>query len=93
MKIKPCPFCGNMPKISTRMTEYKFGPEVRPFVRAKIRVWISCEYCGLYKDQMTDVFVDCPEEKWLTDRKRRRRAKKMMVEDVLESTWNKRRAE
>ena len=90
MVLKHCPFCGNMPKISTRLVEYKFGPEVRPFVQAKVRVTVSCKYCGLFKDKVSTVFMNCPEEEWFADKGKRHRTKKAIVEEVLERTWNRR---
>lgn len=92
MYLKPCPFCGNMPKIWSRLIEYKFGPEIRPVVHAKVRVQASCKYCGLFMDHVSDVFLLCQEEEWFDDanKGKRHRTKKALVEKVLEQTWNRR---
>ena len=90
MKLKPCPFCGQMPKIRSRMVAYRYGPAPGPYVSVGVRVTIECGRCSLTKDHLMNVIVDCPEEKWLSDKELRRKGKKKFVEDMLEECWNRR---
>lgn len=89
MKIKPCPFCGKMPKIETKMSEpIPLMPAYMVIVR--FRVDINCPSCNLYKAIGCDAAIDIPVYKWIINEKIRRSAKKLYIEGMIDEIWNKR---
>lgn len=89
MIIKPCPFCGNMPKIETVMSDpIPLLPAHITMVR--FRVDIHCSPCYLYKGIERDTIIDVPVYTWIVDKKIRRKAKKLYVEGMIDEIWNRR---
>lgn len=89
MELKPCPFCGKMPKIETKMSEpIPLVPAHMTMVH--IRVDIHCPPCLLYKSDAIDAAIDVPVYTWIVDKKIRRKAKKLYVEGMIDEIWNRR---
>ena len=87
--LKPCPFCGMMPKIETRMSD------PIPLVHADIimvrfHVDIHCSPCYLYKGIGRSAIIDVPVYTWIVDKKIRRKTKKLYVEGMIDEIWNRR---
>ena len=95
MKIKPCPFCGKMPKITTRLLRYKRATKEtvdipNPITTAFIDVIVNCQTCGYFKSFRNRVFINCSETEWCANDRVRRNTKKVMVEGILDEIWNRR---
>lgn len=84
MELKPCPFCGKMPKIDTPQWKH-FEHQREPFTIVEQRVKIDCDECFLHIDIVAKKIA-------LTglDEKTYRFLAKKAVEDVLSNVWNRR---
>ena len=84
MVLKPCPFCGYMPKVDT--TDRKdIEDQTRPVIQVRQRVKIECERCFLTKD------IDCVKLADIgTGEKALRLIAKEGAREVLEHFWNNR---
>ncbi len=84
MEVKPCPFCGKMPKIDT--SQWKHVEHQRdPFEIVEQRVKIDCDECFLHMDIVSRKFAECG-----LDEEIYRFLSKKCVEDVLGNVWNRR---
>ena len=82
--LKPCPFCGYMPKIDTASRKY-VEDQTKPVIQVRQRVKIECKRCFLTKDIVVVKLAGVgAEEKVL------RLIAKEGAREVLEHFWNNR---
>lgn len=84
MVLKPCPFCGYMPKVDTANRKY-VEVQIQPVIQVRQRVKIECERCFLTKDIVAVKLADIG-----TEEKALRLIAKEGAREVLEHFWNNR---
>lgn len=88
MIIKPCPFCGEMPKIATFFKviypeENMFADCELPYCMPRVR--IECLKCGYVIDKASNMIVaERPED----FRKQEKQYRKGIIELLLYEVWN-----
>jgi len=83
--LKPCPFCGYMPKVDTKNRKYFEDQSQPPVIQIRQRVKIVCDRCFLTKDIIAVKFADTgTEEKVL------RLIAKEGAREVINNFWNNR---
>ena len=84
--IKPCPFCGSIPKVDTSMrktTPSMYGE----YAEVRQRVIIECEACGLHKDIVAVRTVPMWLE-WKDVKEICRDAARSTIENFWNKRWN-----
>lgn len=82
--LKPCPFCGYMPKVDTTNRKY-VEDQTHPVIQVRQRVKIECKRCFLTKD----IVVLKPAGVG-TEEKALRLIAKEGAREALEYFWNNR---
>lgn len=84
LKLKPCPFCGKMPKIDT--SQWKHNELIdAPMELVEQRVKIDCDECFLHMDIRAVGYAElfAGEEIY-------RALAKRCAENVIKNVWNRR---
>lgn len=84
MEIKPCPFCGKMPKIDTSKWKH-YEHQFEPVEVVEQRVKIDCDECFLHMDICSTAFTCVGESEKVC-----KAVAKRCVENVLKNVWNRR---
>lgn len=82
--IKPCPFCGYVPKVDTTSRKY-VEDQTQPVIQVRQRVEIECKRCFLTKDIVAVKLAGIG-----TEEKALRLIAKEGAREVLEYFWNNR---
>ena len=83
--LKPCPFCGSIPKIETEWTRVE--SQYEPIMLVQTRVKIECDNCFLKKDIVATSIADLN-----LDEKMYKYVSKMDARKVINTMWNARKA-
>lgn len=86
-KLKPCPFCGQMPKVDTSQWKH-FEHQRERFEVIERRVKITCKKCFLTMDIVATGYASCG-----LDEKTYRAFSKTLVKCVIDNVWNRRVAD
>lgn len=82
--LKPCPFCGKIPKIDT--SQWKHNELIdAPMELVEQRVKIDCDECFLHMDIRAICYADLG-----LDEKGYRALAKRRARDVIVNVWNRR---
>lgn len=85
--LKPCPFCGQMPKIDTSQWKH-FEHQREPLEVIEQRVTITCDRCFLEMDIVARSYATIGLEE-----KEYRSVSKAAARNVLANVWNRRTAD
>ena len=83
-QIRPCPFCGSMPKIDTSIWKC-VESQCEPMMIIEQRVKIECKNCFLKKDIVATSYADLYLEE-----KAYRFVAKRSARNAIEKLWNER---
>ena len=82
--LKPCPFCGSIPKINTKSWAHHES-QTDPVEIVEQRVVITCENCFCKKDILNIGYMLQGE-----DEKAYRKLAKYLAQKTIELMWNRR---
>ena len=82
--LKPCPFCGSIPRVDTHSWKYFEDPK-SPYLQIRQRVIIKCNNCFLQKD-----IVSIKLAALGTSEKDCKRIAKIAAGEVIDKLWNER---
>ena len=83
MELKPCPFCGSIPKITTDFVHHELQTE--PYELVEKRVSIYCDGCYLIKDVVAQSYAEIG-----LDEKTYRNIGKTLARKIISECWNRR---
>lgn len=84
MELKPCPFCGTIPKINTTSWAHH-EDQIDPLEVVEQRVIITCPNCFCKKDVVNTAYM-LPGQ----DEKEYRKCAKWLAGETIKLAWNRR---